>query len=223
MTKKAEFEIPSSLLYAILVAVLIIIFYVTTAELTKKEAGKIYGTESGNGAAYVALKKVCANWVSYIELCPSCDCTNCKDAFLQELSVFSAYYAPYYVSASGLAVYDEGTNKFLPNGELCSSAGNSDCGAKSAKCAEALTAAMGVSPTTSDFSGEIKKALYPPEDASSEVKGEAKARRDLLRNDYSEPCATLCRWVVSRAQECALGAQECAGGLPGELQSQNLP
>lgn len=221
--KKAEFEIPGNLLYAILVAVLIIVFYFTTAELTKEESGKIYGTEgSGNGAAYVALKKICANWVSYVELCPSCDCTNCKDAFLQELSVFSAYYAPYYVSASGLAAYDAGTNEFSPNGELCSGAGNPDCGTKSAKCAEALTAAMGVSPMTSDFTGEIKKALYPATNDAA-LKSEAKARRDLLRNDYSEPCATLCRWVVSRAQNCALGAEECAGGLPGDLQSQNLP
>lgn len=217
MTRKAEFEIPGNLLYAVLIAVLIIAFYMTTVEFTKKESEKIYGTQ-GNAAAYVSLKKACLNWVSYINLCPECDCTNCEDSFLQELSIFSAYYVPYYVSASKLATYNESSETFGPNPDLTYT-GESNCpdpGGCTMKCAEALTA-IGVSPQTSDFMGEIKKALYPVTDDAT-IKAAAKTRRDTLRDEYAKPCAQVCLWVAGRAQECALGSETCAKGLPPEYQ-----
>ncbi len=215
MARKAEFEIPGNLLYAVLIAVLIIAFYMTTAEFTKKESEKIYGTQ-GNAASYVSLKKACLNWVSYINLCPACDCTNCEDSFLQELSIFSAYYVPYYVSASNLVLYDKTAETFGPNSDLTYQEGSCPAPGCTQKCAEALTA-IGVSPQTSDFMGEIKKALYPVTD-DPVIKAAAKDRRDTLRNEYAKPCAQVCLWVAGRAQECALGSEACAKGLPPEYQ-----
>lgn len=216
MKKKAEFAIPGNLLYAVLIAVLIIAFYMTTAEFTKKESEKIYGTQ-GNAAAYVSLKKACLNWVSYINLCTECDCTNCEDAFLQELSIFSAYYVPYYVSASNLVLYDGTTETFGPNPDLSYADSGGDCPANGCTqtCAEALTA-IGVSPQTGGFI-DIKKALYP-ETNNAAIEAAAKDRRDTLRNEYARPCAQVCLWVAGRAQECALGSEVCAKGLPGEYQ-----
>lgn len=226
VTKRASFEIPGNLLYAVLVALLIIVFYFTTAEYAKKESEKVYGAGGGNvgaGLAYEGLKKICMNWASYIGLCPQCDCANCRDAFLQEISVFSAYYVPYYVSASKLVIYDKDADAFTPNPYLSYQPPSADCLAGGCtltqKCAEALTQAMGISPLTGDFMGETKKALYPATDDAT-VKSEAKDRRDKLRKEYSEPCAKVCVWVTQRAQQCALGPETCAREA---LTGQTLP
>ncbi len=220
--RHASFEMPGNLLYALLIAVLIIAFYMTTVEFTKKESEKIYGTQ-GNAAAYVSLKKACLNWVSYINLCPACDCTNCEDSFLQELSIFSAYYVPYYVSASKLVLYDGTTETFGPNPDLSYADSGGDCPANGCtiKCAEAL-AVIGVSPETGDFMGEIKKALNPVIDKNdpdkAQLEAAVKTRRKALRDEYAKPCAQVCLWVAGRAQECALGSETCAKSLPGEYQ-----
>lgn len=217
--KRASFEIPTSLLYALIVALLIIAFYSAMSQTPKKETEKLYGP-GGNAAAYVALKKVCGSWMSYIELCGECDCTQCRDAFIQELSVFSAYYVPYYVSASKLAIPQPSPTvtppPFTPNPELSydpQCAGGGEC---TTKCAEALNA-MKIPYQSTDPLGEIKKALYPTSDDAG-VKSEAAGLRKLLRKDYAEPCAKVCVWVSGRDRQCALGPGACAKGLPPQYQ-----
>lgn len=217
--KRASFEIPTSLLYAIIVALLIIAFYSSISQVPKKETEKLYGP-GGNAAAYVALKKVCGNWMSYIELCEKCDCTQCRDAFIQEFSVFSAYYVPYYVSASKLAISQPSPTvtppPFTENPELSYDPQCTSGEGCTIKCAEALNA-MNIPYQSTDPLGEIKKALYPTSDDAG-VKSAASDLRKLLRNEYAEPCAQVCIWVSGRDQSCALGPEACAKGLPPAYQ-----
>lgn len=56
---------------------------------------------SGNTAAYLSLKTLCASWREALDQCPDCSCDTCRDQFVNEWMKY--YHIPYWVNLTRLS------------------------------------------------------------------------------------------------------------------------